>query len=30
MQVVQAMKLEKTYQAGAVAVHAVRSMDFER
>jgi putative ABC transport system ATP-binding protein len=28
MQVVQATKLEKTYQAGAVAVHAVRSMDF--
>jgi putative ABC transport system ATP-binding protein len=29
MQVVQATQLEKTYQAGAVAVHAVRSMDFE-
>jgi putative ABC transport system ATP-binding protein len=28
MQVVQALKLEKTYQAGTVAVHAVRNMDF--
>jgi len=28
MQAVQALKLEKTYQAGAVAVHAVRCMDF--
>jgi putative ABC transport system ATP-binding protein len=28
MQVVQATQLEKTYQAGAVAVHAVRTMDF--
>jgi putative ABC transport system ATP-binding protein len=28
MHVVQATQLEKTYQAGAVAVHAVRAMDF--
>jgi putative ABC transport system ATP-binding protein len=28
MQVVQATQLEKTYQAGATAVHAVRAMDF--
>jgi putative ABC transport system ATP-binding protein len=28
MPVVQATQLEKTYQAGAVAVHAVRKMDF--
>jgi len=28
MQVVQATRLEKTYQAGTVAVHAIRSIDF--